>query len=264
MRFNFNANTVEEATYYLKNRAKQLLKFDFKLNEIVVPESGIVIAYFENNGKLYQSNYILYDYRGMGLYQKYITHDILTSDDCGISEYLSKNNIDFISVNLYEWDEYRIISDFYVDKITKRSGVQLMNHIDEGLYILEKIGASDVSKKAYCLHPIVQDDESLNNNKHLLNNINNEVIIASIEYRSVANEYLSNRVIKSIDEIRLSPLKDVNDMLIADKIQNRKDFDLYHLGKHERSKELDEYFKNWFKRLEISDDFYNSIKKQLN
>jgi hypothetical protein len=159
--------------------------------------------------------------------------------------------------------EYQIISDFYGDKITNRSGVKLMNHIDEGLYILEKIGSSDVAKRAYSLHPIIQDDKSLVENQHLLKNIDSDVIIASIEYRSVANEYLSKRDINSIDEIRLSPLKDVNDMLIADKIQNRKDFELYHLGKHERSSELDQYFKNWLERLNISEEFYQEIKKEL-
>jgi hypothetical protein len=73
----------------------------------------------------------------------------------------------------------------------------------------------------------------------------------------------STRKIESIDEIRLSPLKDVNDMLIADKIQNRKDFDLYHKGKHERSEELDEYFKNWFNRLGITEEFYQEMKNEL-
>jgi hypothetical protein len=145
---------------------------------------------------------------------------------------------------IFKCNEYKIISDFYGDKTTNRSVVKLINHIDEGLYILERIDASDVAKRAYCLHPIVQDDESLNKNKHLLSDIDSEVIIAVMEYRSVANEYLSKRNIQSIEEIRLSPLKCVNDMLIADKIQNRKDFELYHLGKHERSKELDEYFYN--------------------
>jgi hypothetical protein len=155
--------------------------------------------------------------------------------------------------------EYKIISDFYGNKVTNRSGVKLLKHIDEGLSILDKIGASEVAKRAYCLHPIVQDDQSLKENSHLLKNIDSDVIISAIEYRSVANEYLSKRVIKSIDEIRLSPLKDVNDMLIADKIQNRKDFELYHLGKHERSNELDQYFKNWFERLEITNEFYKDI-----
>jgi len=159
--------------------------------------------------------------------------------------------------------EYQIISDFYGDKITNRSGVKLMNHIDEGLYILEKIGASEISKRAYCLHPIIEDDQSLKENSYLLSNINHDVIIDSIEYRSVANEYLSRREINSLDEIRLSPLKDVNDMLIADKIQNRKDFELYHLGKHERSSELEQYFKNWLERLNISEEFYQETKREL-
>lgn len=159
--------------------------------------------------------------------------------------------------------EYKIISDFYGDQIAKRSGVKLMNHIDEGLYILEKIGASEEAKRAYCLHPIVQGDDSLKENSHLLKDIDYRVIINSIEYRSVANEYLSYREIKSLDEVRLSPLKDVNDMLIADKIQNRKDFELYHLGTHDRSKQLDKYFKNWLEVLGVSEDFYKETKQSL-
>ena len=38
-------------------------------------------------------------------------------------------------------------------------------------------------------------------------------------------------------------------MLIADKVQNYKDFLLYHKNTHERSDELDEYFNSWFKIL---------------
>ena len=263
MRFNFDANTVEEATGYLEERAKQLLRFGFKLDQIISPDDGVVIAYFIKDNIPYQSIFILNDCRGKGIYKKWITHRILTSDDCNISDYLRRNSILFVSVNLYEWNEYRIISDIYSDKIATRSGVKLINHIDEGLYILDKIGASDVAKRAYCLHPIVQDDESLKNNKHLLKNIDSDVIIASIEYRSVANDYLSKRDIKSLDEIKLSPLKDVNDMLIADKIQNRKDFELYHLGKHERSSQLDQYFKNWLNKLGVSENDYQEFKKNL-
>jgi len=44
-----------------------------------------------------------------------------------------------------------------------------------------------------------------------------------MEYRSVANDYLSTRIISDVQEIRLSPLPDVQDMLIADKVQNYKD-----------------------------------------
>ena len=137
--------------------------------------------------------------------------------------------------------EYKLISDFYGDIRAKRSGVSYMNHIDEGLAILNIIDASDLAKRAYCLHPIYQGDFDLSSN-HNQYKIDGDVILRVIEYRSVANEYLSFREINSFMDIRLSPIKDVNDMLIADKIQNRKDFELYHKGKHERSKELERYF----------------------
>ena len=77
-----------------------------------------------------------------------------------------------------------------------------------------------------------------------------------MEYRNIANQYLSYRKIKSIDEISLSPLKEVNEMLIADKIQNYKDFLIYHKDTHPRAKELDEYFNNWLKKLNINDFDY--------
>jgi len=133
-----------------------------------------------------------------------------------------------------------------------------MNHIDEGLYILQKLGASLPAQMAYCLHPIIQSDEALRENIDILNDINisNKAIVFTIEYRSIANAYLSTRKICSIDEIKISPLKDVNDMLIADKIQNYKDFEKYHKGTHPRSAELTEYFENWLTRLNISKEFY--------
>lgn len=145
--------------------------------------------------------------------------------------------------------EYRLISEFYGTRRARRSNVLLMNHIDEGLKILDRLGASEQTKRAYCLHPIVQSDQDLLNNRHLLSNISSDVIMLVMEYRSIANQYLSHRVIKNIDEIILSPLHEVNQMLLADKQQNYKDFVLYHKGKHPRSQELELYFNNWLDRL---------------
>ncbi len=65
------------------------------------------------------------------------------------------------------------------------------------------------------------------------------------------------------NEIRLSPIIEVNQMLMADKLQNRKDFEIYQEGIHERSSELKQYFMNWFKRLEISEEMYQNIKLKL-
>lgn len=172
-------------------------------------------------------------------------------------------------VKIYKSNSYKLISDFYGAGKAKRSGVVFMNHIDEGYVISKVFDFPEETMQAYCLHPIFQMDNDL------LNFVNEEKdaqdfikykfndMINVMEYRSVANEYLSNRKINSIDEIRLSPLKIVNDMLIIDKIQNKKDFDIYHKDSHPRSKELTEYFDNWFKKLNITDKQYQECLEAL-
>lgn len=155
---------------------------------------------------------------------------------------------------------YKFISDFYGDRVANRSQVKLMNHIDEGIEILTMIGASDDAKEAFCMHPIVQSQDDLERNQNWVldidpNVLRPRVMLLAMEYRNIANQYLSHRAINGIDEIVLSPIKDVNDMLIADKIQNYKDFLIYHQATHPRSRELTHYFCNWLKRLDIVDVF---------
>ncbi len=157
--------------------------------------------------------------------------------------------------------EYDFIKEYYGDKRTERSHVLLINHIDEGLEILKAINASDDAKKAYCLHPIFQGDEDLSKNSTRAIEFDSKIIMLVMEYRNIANAYLSKRTINTLGDIVLSPLQEVNHMLIADKIQNFKDFMQYHFASHERSNELFEYFKNWFKKLDIPNELFNAIQK---
>lgn len=149
--------------------------------------------------------------------------------------------------------EYRLIAAVYGDRKAQRSGVPLMNHIDEGLVLFGQFFKGldmDMAKRAWCLHPLVQADDDLVSNFALLVQADPRAVALAMEYRRVANAYLSRRAITSLEEIELSPLNDVNKMLYVDKIQNRKDFRQYHLGTHPRSKELEQYFENWIQRLE--------------
>ena len=261
VRFNHNATTVDEADNYIRNRAKQLFRAEQAVISIIRFEWG-VSAHFTKDGKTYQSLYILEQFRSLGIYKKHITHTILSSAECGITEYLQRNKIDSVIEYLEVFDEYRVVAYYYGSQKAERSGVYYMNHIDEGLAILGWIGASNIAKKAFCLHPIFQSDEALKNwNKNY--NVTCDIMIPTMEYRSVANEYLSTRQITHPNQIRLSPLRDVNHMLIADKIQNRKDFELYHKDTHPRSAELVEYFNNRIKRLEISEEQYQIFKEKL-
>jgi hypothetical protein len=157
--------------------------------------------------------------------------------------------------------EYLAIQKFYGNRTTKRSGVKLMNHIDEGLIILDAINAHELTKRAYCLHPLVQENaeflEFLRNPLQFypkgMNAENTQCLMLALEYRSVANSYLSTTV--NIP-CQISMLSEVNDMLIADKVQNRKDFELYHRGIHERSDELDFYFWKWLVALGVTQERY--------
>lgn len=147
--------------------------------------------------------------------------------------------------------EYRMISSFYNTQVAQRSQVPLINHIDEGLIVLDRISATDDAKKVFCIHPLLQADDDLKNNyTWVVGACRPKVLMLAMEYRSVANEYLSLRDIKDPIEIRLSPLFEVDDMLVADKVQNFKDFMMYHHGTHPRSEKLYKYFQNWLDPLE--------------
>lgn len=153
------------------------------------------------------------------------------------------------------WREYQVIAEFYGARKAKRSDVPLMQHIDEGLTILDALGASERAKRAYCLHPLLQADEDLLQtwDRGVATLTDDLAVLAlALEYRHIANATLSPRLIASADEIPLSPLDEVNDMLRADKVQNWKDFVRQHRGKHPRSAELERYFKLWHSRLSLS------------
>lgn len=168
--------------------------------------------------------------------------------------------------------EYKLISRHYGDQVAKRSQVPLMNHINEGLVVLDAIGATVDTKCAFCIHPLLQADEDLQDNfNRVAFTCDPAVTMLAMEYRSVANEFLSDKMDNIVIEdiswgiaeaakaIRLSPLKEVNDMLIADKVQNYKDFVTYHQKTHARSSQLDDYFNMWLDRLGVFDKQYGEL-----
>jgi hypothetical protein len=144
---------------------------------------------------------------------------------------------------------------FYGERAATRSRVPLMNHIDEGLLVLDRIGASELARRAYCLHPLVQEDAELAASWSRIAELTDEprVLVLVMEYRNIANATLSTREIASAAEIVLSPLADVNAMLVADKIQNYKDFIAHHRATHPRGDALERYFRLWLERLGVGD-----------
>lgn len=151
--------------------------------------------------------------------------------------------------------EYRLVKQFYGSRKAERSQVPLMNHIDEGLAILEDLKASALAKRAFCLHPLLQDSHDLLNCWHLVaTNCPADSVLMAMEYRRAANAYLcrpvtDNYSVKLLSFVVGPLLPEVRQMLIADKLQNQKDFRKYHLGTHPRSAQLEQYFITWLKFL---------------
>lgn len=156
--------------------------------------------------------------------------------------------------------ELDLIRGYYGGRTAKRSGVPLINHIHEGLDILARLHATDATKRAYCLHPMFQADADLIKNAWLTASelsLDPWVMTLVMEYRSQANAWLSDKVwtanfndggpglvqIKGLPSP--GPLPQVRDMLIADKVQNYRDFCTYHQATHPRRRELIRYFEQW-------------------
>ncbi|MEZ4452371.1 MAG: hypothetical protein R3B09_23085 [Nannocystaceae bacterium] len=152
--------------------------------------------------------------------------------------------------------EYQAIAEAYGDRRARRSGVPLIHHIDEGVAILRRIGASAEAIAGYCVHPLVQGDDDLREawSRGRLTGLSAAAVALAIEYRAVANAFLSpmedHLGYADPRSIRRSPLADVDAMLIADKIQNRKDFLLHHQA-HPRAERLAIYFTQWLRALEV-------------
>ena len=155
-----------------------------------------------------------------------------------------------------------VIVNHYGMQKTARSGVPLINHIIEGLIIMNKIGSSEEAQAAWCLHPMMQSDADLMANYYVVSNlVDTETMMYVMEYRNCANAYLMpdmhSRTLPSI------PMHQVRQMLVADKIQNRKDFMLHHKGTHPHSDDLEKYFDEWCKHLGLTDQRRDELTKLI-
>lgn len=151
--------------------------------------------------------------------------------------------------------EYALIKLYYGDKTAKRSGVPLMNHIDEGIALLRAMRASENAIKAFCLHPLAQGGDFGWEMVLTTPGLSRKAVDLSVQYRDKANAYLCR---PATDHYTVASLwqhigqidQDLIHMLVADKIQNEKDFEQFHKATHPRSKELAQYFCIWLDWLE--------------
>lgn len=262
-----SANTLRAATDYMDYKTKQLGKFGYALKERKVINIGVRYIYTEvRTDKDFQSIYILEKERGRGKYWKALEETglpVITMPECHIVDKLREHGINY---TLHKHSvAYSIIQRHYKDKRANRSGVPFIYHIDEGGTILDALEQPDYVKDAYYLHPLLQDDAEFLRNyagtslfKTHTFDINPLALTLAMEYRHIANSYLSTG---SPEDFYGFTCPEVKQMLIADKVQNFKDFMTYHYGTHKRTGELFEYFLNWEDLLQINYNDYIPIIK---
>lgn len=271
-------NTLEKATQYFATRARQMLSFGYVWIGEVGKHSFGYVTYFNYEGKIVCG----------------IIQDSTSATTCyEVMDFIEKTDVNYfidfggqigqagIGKKFYNMPgyehvfQYQSVVQFYGDQRAERSGVLKMNHIDEAITIIKRAADllpeyadADVGHAitAFCLHPMFQADADLLNiadERVFLGDVHPIDLVYVMEYRSVANEYLSYRTVDDFSNIRLSPLKEVNLMLIGDKVQNYKDFVTYHQETHPRAAQLATYFQDWMTRLGINNALYQKLIKYI-
>lgn len=166
----------------------------------------------------------------------------------------------------------QLVSEFYGDDRAERTGIPYINHIHEGISILKDLGASEEVQDAYALHPIFQMVSKPDEHPLLVNlgeYLESYPVFLAREYKKTANAYLCKPHYRSPDDkIKLSEHPDVNLMLIADKIQNRKDFETHYENQEDKevfghADRLAQYFRNWLRALNVTEEEYEHYKAKL-
>jgi hypothetical protein len=271
-RFEHDARAAEPTVAYFRGRVQQLLhdERDWTWSGQVSPlvhdgvEWGTQTLLHDQTGRAYVSVYVYADARGRGHMRRHAAarppgRRYLTTPGCQVFDALAHLDPDtLLAAPISGWPEYEAIERHYGDRRAARSGVPLMHHIDEGLRVLHRyLGASARAMRAYCLHPLVQGDAELRASwaSGLLDTFEPAVVALALEYRNIANAFLSpmegHPGYDDAARIARSPLVEVDHMLIADKLQNCKDFRLYHAASHPRAAALERYFQQWLRALDV-------------
>jgi len=271
-RFDHDARTPATALEYFRNRAVQFLHddIDWTWSGLITPlvrgsiEWGCETLLHDPQGNAFVSVYVYAGQRGQGHLRRHAAarpagQRYLSSPGCGIFEalvHLDPRSV--LASPISGWPEYLAIERHCGDTRAKRSGVHHMNHVDEGLRVLHRwLGASEAAMRAWCLHPLVQGDEDLRRSyaAGLLDEFEPKVVALALEYRNIANGFLSpmesHPGYDDPARIARSPLAEVDAMLVADKLQNAKDFRLHHRATHPRAAWLERYFERWLAALGV-------------
>lgn len=153
-------------------------------------------------------------------------------------------------------NEWRIAKEILAPQRSNRTQVSYFDHIEEGIKILEDLDTSLACQRAFVIHPLLQPDPVIFENMLWVPEFEQTALVLCMEYRWVANLGTRKALRANGGKITLSVLQEVNTMLVADKIQNRKLFET-RLPKNDPDyEEIRQYFSLWMDALDISERIY--------
>lgn len=126
----------------------------------------------------------------------------------------------------------------------------LLNSIHAGCHILQLRKQELWTQRAFCLYPIFQPDDLFVDKglEYIQYTGADYSVTCALEYRGIVNS----------TDIRKSPLPDVNEMLIANKVQGRK-----YVEKRYPEDNIILVYYQWLKLLEVDETAYQEYVKEL-
>jgi len=266
------ATTEAEILQYYITRARQLWHEGWRWNQqLETLDVAFRTVFTDAHGKPHASYYVLAQHHGQGHYRRLMAQEslpIVTITDCHIEQILEHLNVPYVrGGEILDCAEYRLVEAVFGDECDERTGQYKMNHIDEGLAVLTYLGASKRAKRAYCLHPLVQDDASLSKYFDAISGALDSIagggtsLALAMEFRNRANAGLPEAAMSACGPLT-SPLAEVNHMLIADKVQNLKDFEAFQVDSPVSRDWLANHYARWLEELGVADQ-YPSLRKML-
>lgn len=262
-RFPATAATADDARRYYRNRATQALWLDWRWSGRFVDHGwGVETRFFDPKGVEHRSVFVLEGHTGRGHLTRWLAAEpgvpFVTSTACPrMKAWFEARGLAHRSIEPAPWAAYRAIEAHYGDRRAKRSGRYLMAHIDEGLFVLRALGATAVELDAWCLHPLVQGDAELRETwvrgAAPWQGVDPRAAALAMLYRETANGYLAHHPPGAVPPCALP---EVARLLVADKVQNRKDFERHLRGVVPNSDRLDAYFAEWLGALAIDEGRY--------
>lgn len=258
-----DAATWPELEQYFATRARQLWhegwRWSQKLDDVGV---GCRTEFTSATGELFASFYVLAQHHGQGHFKQLVGSEplpIITITDCHIEQILDHIGARYVRAgDLLDCAEYRLVEAVLADSRSS-SGAFRMNLVDEGLAVLADLGASMDTKRAFCLFPLVSEDNELAKYYHSLEQVlapipgGLEALALAVESREIACRWRPGMP-NPQSSVQVSSSKNVKDLLIAEKVQQRAAL-TQHAMEDSSKADLNVHYQSWLEALGAADRY---------